>query len=565
MPSEFDVIVVGAGPAGSATALSLARKGVNVLMLEKGKVPGERNMTGGVLYGEFTRGYGMIDLVPDFEKSAPVQRRIISNEVFVLSHPDWDGGKFRYYRMTENSLPSKAGFFPMGFDTGHDYTVLRRSFDRWLADYAVRAGAMLATETTAEGLLMEGGAVVGIRTTHEEIRADLVVDCSGVTSTLVSEAGLRENLVPRQLYHGIKRVYSLEPETLEKRFRVRPGDGRAIFFLGPFMHGIGGGSFLYTNLDSLSVGIVASMDSMIRGTTENFTEVGKLADTLDDLAGHPMLAELLEGADVEEYAAHNVPKGYKCILKRPYADGFMAAGDALGSFVKIGPMIDGMRRAIASGMMAAETYVRASSSGSFRGRNLAHYRDLLSPVYDDVNRSGRDGFIAESSVVYSTLPKLLFWSRFMVKTGAIKTKPPPATRKDAIQRIQDGTSLLQYDEDEEYSHIKVDEALASQSITKPWVPACPVNCYTLVTAKGVFASFKDLYEYNLGVLMKGGQTGEGASRKARQQTLEDVASGRLKFDHVACVACGTCGAIGPPEMVTFTHERDGHGVRYRYG
>jgi electron transfer flavoprotein-quinone oxidoreductase len=49
------------------------------------------------------------------------------------------------------------------------------------------------------------------------------------------------------------------------------------------------------------------------------------------------------------------------------------------------------------------------------------------------------------------------------------------------------------------------------------------------------------------------------------QTLDDIASAQLRFDHVPCVACGTCGAIGPPEMVTFGHERDGHGVRYRYG
>ncbi len=533
-------------------------------MLEKGKIPGEKNMTGGVLYGDMGDEWGMINLVPGFESEAPVQRKVTSHEVVVLDDPDLAKGTSRYYRMTKASFPARSGMFNLDFDTGHDYSVLRRSFDRWFADLAVEEGAMMSTETTVEGLLKENGSVVGVRTTKEELRAKLVIDCSGVTSALVSEAGLRENLVPRQLYHGIKRIYSMDSATLEKRFRVRPGQGRAMFFLGGFMHGIGGGAFIYTNRESLSVGLVVSMDSLIRAATEHFDEVGKLLDVEDDFVAHPMVAELLEGAEPLEYSSHNVPKGFKCIPKRPYADGFLVAGDALGAFVKIGPMIDGMRRAIASGMMAARTYSEADASGSFSSRNLSRYRDLLTPVYEDVNRSGRDSFISESSFVYNLLPRLLFGTRLMTKTYRFK----PAQQKaadDAVQRVQQGTSLLDYDEDEEYSHIKVDIPMASKSVTKPWVPACPVNCYTVLTSKGVFASYKDLFEHNLRMLSGGTRPDEGARRKAFAQTLEDVASGELRFDHVACVACGTCGAIGPKETVTFTHERDGHGVRYQYG
>ncbi len=564
MQPEFDVIVVGAGPAGAAAALALARKGANVLMLEKGKVPGEKNMTGGVLYGDMGDEWGMINLVPDFETTAPLQRRVLSHEVVVLSTPDMKAGTARYYRLTRGSFPARVGLFNLDFGTGHDYSVLRRSFDRWFANLAVDAGAMLSTETTAEGLLKENGSVVGVRTTKEELRAKLVIDASGVTSKLVQEAGLRGRLVPRQLYHGTKRVYSLDPSEIEKRFRVREGDGRAIFFLGDFMGGIGGGAFIYTNRDSLSVGLVVSMDSLIRTTTEHFDSVGKLLDVQDAFESHPMVAELLDGAEAREYSAHNIPKGFKCIPKQPYADGYLVAGDALGAFVKIGPMIDGMRRAIASGMMAARTYLEASPSGSFRSRNLSRYRDLLTPVYEDVNRSGRDSFISESSLVYHTLPRLLFGSKFMTQTYRFRSieRPP---RDDAIQRVQQGTSLLTYDEDEEYSHIKVDVPLASKSITKPWVPSCPVNCYSVLTSKGVFASYKDLYEHNLRMIAGSGRADDGARRRAFSLTLDDVAAGELRFDHVACVACGTCGAIGPEETVTFNHERDGHGVRYQFG
>ena len=563
MRPEYDVIVVGAGPAGSAAALSLARKGVNVLMLDKARIPGERSMTGGVLYGDFPDGWGLISLVPDFESTAPLERRIASHEVIVLDGPDYERGRSRFYRLSKNSFPARMGLVQMSFETGHDYSVLRRPFDRWFANLAVQAGAMLSTESTAEGLIKEGEAVVGVRTTNEELRAKLVIDASGVTSTLVAEAGLREKLTPRQLYHGIKRIYGLDSDTIEKRFRVKPGEGRAIFFLGEFMHEVGGGAFVYTNRDTLSVGLVVSMDSLIRRTTEHFDEIGKLIDVLDDFEAHPMVGELLEGAQPLEYSAHNIPKGYKAILKRPYADGFLVAGDALGSFVKIGPMIDGMRRAVTSGMMAAAAYMEASGSGSYRAKNLSRYRELLNPIYEDVGRSGRDSFISESSFTYHTLPRLLFATGLFSSVYRFDTPSSHGGPKDAIARVQEGTGLLAYDEDEAYSHIKVDAELASKSLTKPWVPACPTNCYTIFTPKGVFASFKDLYEHNLEASKD--SSGKADDRKAFAQTLEDVASSQLRFDHIACVACGTCGAIGPPEMVTFTHERDGHGVRYRFG
>jgi len=563
MQPDYDVIVVGAGPAGSAAALSLARKGVDVLLLDKARVPGERNMTGGVLYGDFPDGWGLISLVPDFESTAPLERRILSHEVVVLGSPDYGAGTSRFYRLSKTSLAAKLGLFQMSFETGHDYSVLRRPFDRWFANMAVQAGAMLSTDNTAEGLIREGDSVVGVRTSREELRAKLVIDASGVTSKLVAEAGLRDRLTPRQLYHGIKRVYRLDAGAIEKRFRVKPGEGRAVFFLGEFMHDIGGGAFVYTNRDTLSVGLVVSMDSLIRRTTEHFNEVGKLLDVLDEFEAHPMVAELLDGAQALEYSAHNIPKGHKAILKRPYADGLLVAGDALGSFVKIGPMIDGMRRAVTSGMMAAAAYLEARASGSYRARNLSKYRELLGPIYEDVGRSGRDSFISESSFTYHTLPRLLFATGLISSVYTFEPRQPPSGAKDATARIQEGTGLLSYDEDETYSHIKVDTQLASKSITKPWVPACPTNCYTIFTPKGVFASYKDLYQHNLDALKDASGKVDGA--KALASTLEDVASAQLRFDHIACVACGTCGAIGPPEMVTFGHEREGHGVRYRFG
>ncbi|HEV2137901.1 MAG TPA: FAD-dependent oxidoreductase [Nitrososphaerales archaeon] len=563
MQTDFDVIVVGAGPAGSAASLSLARKGVKVLMLEKARVPGERNMSGGIIYGDFPGVPGLLSLIPDFETSAPLERRILSHEVVFLDHPDMKKGRSRYYSLSKDSLPAKLGLAHLGFESGHDYSVLRVPFDRWFANLAAEAGAQLSTQTTVEGLLKEDGDVVGVRTTKEELRAKLVIDSSGVTSTLVEEVRLRGRLTPRQLYHGLKRVYKIAPEAIEERFRVKQGEGRAVLFLGNFMHGIAGEAFVYTNRDTLSVGLLVSLDSLVRKTTERFDEVGELVDVLDEFEAHPKVAEMLEGAQEVEYSAHNIPKGYKSLLKMPYADGYLATGDALGAFAKIGPMFDGMRRAITSGIMAASTYLQASTSGSFKAKNLSRYRAILKSVYEDVNRSGRDSFLSESAFTYRTLPRLIFGTRVFSSVYKFVPEVQKLESGDATTRAQEGTSLLNFDVDEAYSHINVDAPLASKSVTKPWIPTCPTNCFTLQTSNGAFASFKDLYLHNLGLGRQG--SGGGNLRKAFSQTLDEIASGQLRFNHVACISCGTCGAIGPPEMVAFSHERSGHGVRYRYG
>jgi electron transfer flavoprotein-quinone oxidoreductase len=317
------------------------------------------------------------------------------------------------------------------------------------------------------------------------------------------------------------------------------------------------------------------MDSMIKVYTEHFERAGKTLDVLQSFESHPMIAELLEGAEIVEYSAHNVPKGHKTMLKTPYSNGFLVAGDSLGSFVKIGPLLDGMRSAIATGIMAAQTYEYADGVGSFAASALSRYRDTLAPVYRNVARSGRDSRISESGFVYGTLPALLFATVIPSRERKIKVDRRGDLKEDATQRVQRGTSLMNYYEDKVYSHIEVNLERGSASRTKPWVPSCPVNCYTLVTPKGVFASFKDLLDYNVAPMQQSyaavnGFEATSIELKAMQSaamdtTMKDIAEGQLRFDHVACVACGTCGQIGPKDTVAFHHERDGHGVRYRYG
>jgi electron transfer flavoprotein-quinone oxidoreductase len=561
---KFDVIVVGAGPAGSAAAITLAREGYDVLVLEKAQIPGQRNVSGGVLFGSFQKGLGLIDLIPDFEQDAPLERKIKTHELYILDRARPSNGEtsYRYLKLDKNSFLTKLGLTMLDAKTGHDYTVLRARFDRWFASRAVEEGAMLATSKTVEDLLIKDGKIVGVQTPDEELYADVVIDAGGVTSLLPEKAGLRGKLMPEQTYHGVKHVYKVAPSKIEEFFTVDDAF-KTVYLLGDFMHGIVGGGFVYPNKDTVSIGIVFGLDSALKVFSKNFTEIGKPEELLEEMESHPFLADLLDKAALVEYSAHNIPRGYKVFPKKPYAPGFLVAGDALGVFYKIGALIDGMRPAIASGILAARAYMAARRKGDFGESGLALYAELLEPLKRLVQKSRGNSSLLENRFAYGVAPKVAF-SFGLSKKKTVKNRVIRYDGGDALQRIQKLTGMLNYHEDKVRSHIKVDQQAASLDGLKMWIPLCPVNCYTLLTEKGVFASFKDLYRFNLESLKQSLQEPE-AARKAAEMTVDDIRRGVLKFDHVACVACGTCGVIGPPSVVRFGHEWGGHGVRFKYG
>ena len=330
MTESVDAIVVGAGPAGSLAALVLARAGRNVVLLERGPFPGSKNMYGGVVYPR------VLDTVlPKWWETAPIERWITRRQTMVLTDTQAFTADFR----TE----------AWGMPPYNGATAFRPTFDRWLAEQAVEAGAQLICSTTAVGLLREAGRVVGVRTDRPDgdLRAPFVIACDGVNSFLAKEAGLYDNWSPEHFTLGVKETLALPRDVIDERFAVRGNHGVDIEIVG-CTQGVPGGGFIYTNTDTLSVGVVLKLPALAKQKLRPEEIIGRMKT-------HPAIAPLVEGADVKEFSAHVIPEGGYRAMPKLTAPGLLIAGDAAATCLAAGIWLEGVNFAMGSGIAAAKS------------------------------------------------------------------------------------------------------------------------------------------------------------------------------------------------------------------
>jgi electron transfer flavoprotein-quinone oxidoreductase len=349
-----DCIVVGAGPAGSAAALRLARDGLDVVLLERGNRPGEKNVMSGILITDT-----LAELVPDFVERAPLQRRITSG--YAMHYLTADGvvtvPTLRDYRQSPVHPPY--------------FTVFRSEFDAWFAREAVAAGAELFTGTLVENLLWEDGCVAGVRTVRGDLRARVVIGADGVNSTVAEKSGLRAGLEPGEVSLITREVLDLPAPVIEERFALRPNEGILNLFIGLVSGSSGqqGVYFteLYTNRDSLSLTSEVRLDTL--------RHCGVPAhEAMATRERHPYIACLIEGSTLREYEAHLIPWGGVEDLGSLYGNGVLLTGDA-GKFTTEDGV--GSWPAMASGRAAARTVKRARERGNFSRDSLSAYVGYL--------------------------------------------------------------------------------------------------------------------------------------------------------------------------------------------
>ncbi len=206
---RVDAIIVGAGPAGAAAALTLARAGLEAVVIERGAYPGAKNVMGGILYRQPTEL-----LVPDFASSAPIERAIIEQRYMLLTDDSALSGTYRTQAFGEP--PYNA------------FSVMRADWDQWFAQQAEEAGAFIIPQMTVVDLIWKDGKIDGVRTGDEEgdLRADVVVIADGANSLLSQKAGLHKEWRPDEQALVAKEIIELSEQTINDRFNVRTGPRR---------------------------------------------------------------------------------------------------------------------------------------------------------------------------------------------------------------------------------------------------------------------------------------------------------------------------------------------------
>ncbi len=351
--ATLDAVVVGAGPAGAAAALALARAGRSVVVVERGPFPGSKNVYGGVVYGRVLDG-----IIPGWWEQVPVERWVVRRSTMMMTPTQSLSVDFR----TQS----------WGTEPYNGMTTLRSAFDSWLAAKATEAGARLLTSTVATGLVRDDrGRVAGVRTDRDngELRAKVVVACDGVNSFLAKEAGLLPNPEAGHYTLGVKEVLELAPDIINERFGVSDHQGVDIEMLG-CTGDIPGGGFLYTNADTVSVGLVLSLPHLAQAKV-------RPEQLIADLKDHPTIAPYLRGSSLREYAAHLIPEGGYDTMPTLAADGMVVAGDAAAMTLAAGLWLEGVNFAIGSGYAAGRAVDRAIVTGDWSARGLASYRSDL--------------------------------------------------------------------------------------------------------------------------------------------------------------------------------------------
>jgi electron transfer flavoprotein-quinone oxidoreductase len=383
---QFDAIVVGAGPAGSSAALAMARAGLQVALIERGEYPGAKNVSGAALYAPDL----LAELLPGYWEEAPLERYLTRRAITFLGQEAAVSLDFRTHHF---SRPPYNGF-----------TILRPRFDRWLASKAEEAGALLITSTVVDDLLYKDGRVIGVlcRRQDGELYAPIVIAADGANSFLAKKAGLQHEFRPDEMTLGVKEVLRLDAQTIEERFNLSSDEGMSNEYVGYATGEVKGGGFLYTNRDTLSIGVIVQIASLAQRKMRAY-------DLLDQFKQHPAVAPLVRDSVTLEYSAHMIPEGGWAMLPTLSRAGFMVVGDAAGFVFAAGLFLEGMNFAIASGLEAAATAQLAHADRDFSAQSMARYRKRLesSFVLKDLKNFKRAPAFVNNERLQNVYPELL--------------------------------------------------------------------------------------------------------------------------------------------------------------
>ena len=291
---HYDVAVIGGGSAGLAALKRLSDLNKQAILIEAGKRVGSKNISGGILYSKkpkHGKTYNVEDVYPEFLQDKPVERRITQYMLHATS---------------------KDKIFTMNLTAAHEYqanfgySVLLNKLDGWFAkqagESAERQGGGIVSGVHVRSLSWQDEKTVIETDELEPFEAKAVIAADGVNSEIAEMTGARAKFTPEQLYQGVKVIVKLPEEIIEQRFEIGPDEGVAHLFAGDVTLNHIGGGFLYTNLDTLSVGAVYHYDSLMTRPSEPYTLINALLK-------NPLVAEFIKDqVAIKEEIDKSLPK-----------------------------------------------------------------------------------------------------------------------------------------------------------------------------------------------------------------------------------------------------------------
>ncbi len=276
---KYDVAIIGGGSAGLAALKQLSRLGKQAILFESGNKIGAKNISGGILYSKKPKKgktYNVEDIYENFLQDAPFERKITK---YILH------------------ATAKDKVFSIDLTAAHKYeanfgcSVLMNKLNQWFAQQAEEAaqkyGGGIVTGVHVRAIRWEDGHTIIQTDELEEVEVKAIIAADGVNSEIAYMTGARQKFSPSEIYQGVKVIVKLPDEIINQRFSIGPDEGSAHLFAGDVTLNHIGGGFLYTNRDTLSLGAVYHLDSLLETPNEPY-------ELVNTLLKNPMISELVK-------------------------------------------------------------------------------------------------------------------------------------------------------------------------------------------------------------------------------------------------------------------------------